>query len=269
MASNEPKLAEGTFPEHWINGTDPNEPALQVHRYSEGTWIMRQSVHTDFEAPFLYVITGKERALLLDTGAGGGVPLRETVDQLIGADFPLVVAHTHSHRDHIADDAQFNGRPDTVVVGHKPEDVAKFFGINSWPADIAGLDLGGRYIDAIPIPGHEPASITVYDQQTRLLITGDSVYPGRLYVWDFPAFRASVDRMVDFAADRDVSWVLGTHIEMAKEPGVDYERGAPTHPDEHTLELSLEHLFELRDAVHGMGDEMRYEVHNDFIVFPR
>ena len=42
---------------------------------------------------------------------------------------PLVVAHSHAHGDHIAGDAAFRDRPDTVLVGLKPADVAAFFGI--------------------------------------------------------------------------------------------------------------------------------------------
>lgn len=118
---------EGTFPERWIDGTDPHEPPLQYHPYADGTWILRQSLHTDFEAPFLYLFKGEERALLVDTGAGGGVPVREVVDELVGEDFPLIVAHSHAHRDHVADDAQFFDRADTTVVGHSPEEVASFF----------------------------------------------------------------------------------------------------------------------------------------------
>ena len=148
---------EDTFPKHWVDGTNPDEPQLQVHRYAEHTWILRQSVLTDFEGPFLYLFVGQERGLLVDTGAGGGVPLRGTIDHLIGTGFPLVVAHSHAHRDHVADDAQFIDRPDTTIVAHGPEDVAHFFGINDWPVGTGRLDLGGRHLDVIPIPGHEPA----------------------------------------------------------------------------------------------------------------
>ena len=268
-SANEPRLLRGVFPDHWIDGTDPNEPTVQVHRYAERTWIVRQSVHTDTEAPFMYVLAGDDRALLLDTGAGGGVPVRETVDGLIGASFPLVVAHSHAHRDHIADDAQFADRPDTLVVGHKPEDVADFFGITDWPVDTTSIDLGGRMLSVIAIPGHEPASITLYDDRTGLLLTGDSVYPGRLYVRDFEAFRASIDRLVAFMSDHEVTWILGTHIEMTAEAGVDIERGAPSHPNERELKLDPDIMYELRDALHEMGDRMRHDVHDDFIVFPR
>ncbi len=268
-SSSGPWLGAGTFPKHWIDGTNPEEPPLQVHRYAEHTWILRQSVLTDFEGPFLYLFVGQERGLLVDTGAGGGVPLRGTIDHLIGTGFPLVVAHSHAHRDHVADDAQFIDRPDTTIVAHGPEDVARFFGIIDWPVGTGRLDLGGRHLDVIPIPGHEPASIALYDHRTRLLLTGDTVYPGRLYVRDFSAFRASIDRLVDFTAAHEVTWVLGAHIEMTSEKGVDYEYYAATHPNERELQLGRQHLVELKDLLHAMGDEVRYEVHDDFIVVPR
>src|ERR1700749_2255530 len=108
----------------WIDGTQASEPQMQVQRYAADTFVIRQSVKTNFEAPFLYLLFGKDRALLLDTGAGG-LKIRPTVDAAIDqwlaehhrTSIPLVVAHSHSHGDHRAGDAEFKDRPDTVVVG--------------------------------------------------------------------------------------------------------------------------------------------------------
>ena len=269
MQSNNVQLEGGTFPERWIDGTDPSEPPIQVHLCAEDTWIMRESLLAHWEAPFLFLFAGEERGLLIDRGASGSVPLRETVDSLIGRSLPLIVAHSHAHGDHIAADAQFADRPDTVVVGHSPEEVADFFAIGHWPAESTGLDLGGREIGVTPIPGHEPASIALHDRRTGLLLTGDSLYPGRLYVRDFPSFRASVERLITLTSEHDVSWVLGCHVEMTNEPGVDFRVRSPTHPNEKKLQLEVKHLYELRDALRGMGDEMRHEAHDDFIVVPR
>ena len=133
---------EAPFPEHWVDGLDPNEPALQVHRHAEGTWIMRQSLLDHWEGPFMYLFAGEERAILFDTGAPGKFPLRETVDDLVGKDFPLIVAHTHSHFDHIAGDWLFEGRENTKIVGHTPEEVADFFSMTPWPVTSATVDLG-------------------------------------------------------------------------------------------------------------------------------
>ena len=230
---------------------------------------MLQSLLDHWEAPFMYLFAGTERAMLFDTGAPGKLPLRETVDELIGKDFPLIVAHTHSHFDHLAGDWQFEGRDSTKIVGHTPDEVADFFGMRPWPEALAAVDLGGRVIDLIPIPGHDVAGIATYDRETAILITNDFLYPGRLYVRDFPAYRASLGRMIEFTDTHQVSWVLGCHIEMTTKPGVDYEQSAPTHPDEHRLEMGIEHLRELWEAVKGMGGEARREVHDDFIIVPR
>ena len=269
QSNDEVEFAEGTFPQQWIDGTDPDEPQIQVHLYARHTWIMRESLLAHWEAPFLYLFAGEERALLVDTGASGAVPLRGTVDSLIGVAFPLVVAHSHAHGDHIAGDMQFADRPDTVIVGHSSKDVADFFGIGDWPTGRVSIDLGGRKIVLIPIPGHEPASIALYDKRTRLLLTGDSLYPGRLYVRDFAAFRASIERLVALASKHEVNWVLGCHIEMPNEPGVDFKVRSPDHPNEKKLQLGPNHLLELRESLRAMGGEIRQEAHDNFIVVPR
>src|SRR5882757_6275871 len=93
----------------WIGGTEAAEPAMQVQRYDADTFVIRQSVKTNFEAPFLYLLFGKDRVLLLDTGAGG-LKVRPTIDGVITqwltahhrTSLPLVVAHSHSHGDHRA-----------------------------------------------------------------------------------------------------------------------------------------------------------------------
>src|SRR3954451_17660643 len=66
----------------WIDGTAAAEPQTQVQRYDADTYVIRQSVKTNFEAPFLYLLFGKDRALLLDTGAGG-LKVRPAVDAVI------------------------------------------------------------------------------------------------------------------------------------------------------------------------------------------
>ena len=263
--------------QHWIDGTQASEPAMQVQRYDADTFVIRQSVKTNFEAPFLYLLFGEDRALLLDTGAGG-LKIRPTVDGLIDgwlkahhrASIPLVVAHSHSHGDHRAGDGEFKDRPDTVVVGWTASDVAAFFKIADWPRDIVKFDLGGRVLDVIPTPGHHPSHIMIYDERTRLLLSGDSLYPGRLYIPSnlFTDYRDSIDRVVAFTRTHPVSHVLGAHIEMTATPGKDFRDMAPAHPDEHVLELPYADLLELQAAIHKMGDKIVRDAHDDFIVVP-
>lgn len=271
-----PALAKAPF-QPWIGGTTASEPKTQVQRYDADTYVIRQSVKTNFEAPFLYLLFGKDRALLLDSGAGG-LQMRPEVEAVINrwlaekkrASIPLVVAHSHGHGDHRAGDAEFRARPDTTVVGVAPAEVATFFGISDWPNQIVDFDLGGRVVQVIPTPGHHPAHVMVYDRRTRLLLTGDTLYPGRLYVPVnmFSDFRASIDRVVAFTRKRPVKWVLGAHVEMTREPGKDYPNPALSRPNEHALELPYADLLALQAALHRMGETPVRDVHPSFIVTP-
>src|SRR5262249_51638211 len=156
-----------------------------------------------------------------------------------------------------AGDRQFISRPNTQVVGYAPSDVQAFFGIVNWPTEIVPFDLGGgRIVDVIPLPGHQDAHIALYDRRTGLLFTGDSLYPGRLYFPPeaFPIYRASIQRLLVFTEDKPVRHVLGTHIEMSAQPGIDFPPQATRHPNEHRLELARSHLVELGNALVAMGN---------------
>lgn len=266
------------FPERWIDGTQPQEPGVQVQPLDADTFVIRQSIKTNFEAPFLYLIFGRDRALLLDTGAEGG-RIRPAVDRLVAdwlvahgrSDIPLVVAHSHSHGDHVAGDEAFRDRPNTTVVGLKPDEVASFFGVTKWPDQIVPYDLGGRVLSIIPTPGHQAAAIMVYDPRLRILLSGDTLYPGRLYVpVNFLADnRASLDRLATFAARHPIRAVLGAHIEMTRRPGQDYPHEAATHPDEHPLELPVETIDELKIGLRAPLDQPgRPQIHDRFIISP-
>jgi hydroxyacylglutathione hydrolase len=239
--------------------------------------VLRQSKAVHYEAPFLFLFCGNDRALLLDTGATAdpaAFPLRETVDGILRdwlaahqrESYELVVAHTHGHGDHIAGDSQFDGRPATTVV---PADLAaarSFFGLPDWPAGIAAFDLGGRVLEITGCPGHDEKSIAVYDPWTGFLLTGDTVYPGRLYVRDYPAFTASLDRLVDLASERPVTHVLGCHIEMTRCPGRDYPVGATYQPDEAALPMTVNQLTAVRDAARSVAGRTGSHVFGDFSI---
>ena len=272
-------LETGALPAHWIDGTDCNtESPVQVHAYNPDLFILRQSLCTNFEAPFIYLLFGEDRVLMQDTGTGS-IPIRAIVDDIITSwldargrtSIELIVSHSHSHGDHVAGDDQFFDRPHTKIVGHTRTAVQSFFNIVAWPTESVAFELGGgRIVDVIAIPGHQDAHIALYDRRTGLLLTGDALYPGRLYFQpsNFLAYRASMQRLMAFIADKEVRHILGTHIEMRAQPGVDFPFQATTHPNEHRLELTHSHLVELYNALVAMGGQPRRETHNDFIIFP-
>ncbi len=262
----------------WIHGA-PGEPAIQVHRYDDATVILRQSKRINYEAPFLFLLFGADRALLLDTGATedpAAFPLRETVDGLVAQwlerhpreGYELVVAHTHGHGDHVAGDAQFAGRPHTTVVAREAEAVREFFGFGAdWPTGTVRFELGGRELTLIGSPGHHAAAVTYYDPATGFLLTGDTVYPGRLYAFDFPAFVATLDRLVAFTAEHPVTHVLGCHIEMTRTPGRDYPIGAQYQPDEPAPQMTPAQLTAVRDAAASVADRRGVHRFDDFLVY--
>lgn len=261
------------LPPSWIHGA-AGEPTLQVQAAAPGLWILRQSKASNYEAPFLYLLAGEDRALLLDSGAepaaGSDLPLRASVDGLLAQwqrergrseVLPLVVAHTHSHRDHVHGDAAFGDRPHTRVVGRSVEEVAGFFGLARWPEGEAGFELGGRELRVLPLPGHDPAHIAVYDPLTRSLFSGDSLYPGLLTVRDLRAYRASAARLAGFARRRPVAQVLGAHIEMSARPGELYPLGSLLQADEHGLALDGAILPRWRAEVEALGDFLHQDPH--------
>lgn len=286
MPSDDRNQAQGTgdLDVQWIHGAPSAKhdrgPEIQVHRYDQRTVILRQNMSVHYEAPFLYLLLGDDQAVLVDTGATpqpAYFPLRATVDRLLAgwlAEHPrdhyrLLVAHSHSHGDHTAGDVQFADRPDTTVLGADLAAVTGFFGLPDWPEGTAQLDLGGRVVDVIPSPGHDEPAVTYYDRATGLLLTGDTVYPGRLYVeeGDWPAFAATVDRLLAFAEDHPVGHMLGGHIEMTRRPGVDYPIRTTYQPEEPPLELDVADLRALGRAVKEVGDTPGVHPFDRFVLY--
>lgn len=276
-SSNQSAMTSALFSEPWISGMDKNEPPLQAQRYDADTFVIRQSLTTSFEAPFMYLIFGEATALLIDTGAGG-IDLRTFVDAQIDAwlrsngreKISLVVMHSHAHGDHTAGDEQFANRADTTVVGHEAQEVADFFGIERWPEATKDFDLGNRVVDIIPTPGHQDSHVMVYDRSTQLLFSGDVLYPGRLYFQCAKAdeFKRSIDRVAEFANSSDVRWILGAHIELAQRPGKSFSAKDSARKDERPLEMAPSSIDKVRSALLEMGEQIRVEPHDDFILFP-
>ncbi len=71
LAENNGKAPLGD--KRWIHGAPDcsldSGPAMDVYEYRPDTYIVRQNKCMTFEAPFMYLLVGDEKALLLDTGA--------------------------------------------------------------------------------------------------------------------------------------------------------------------------------------------------------
>lgn len=250
-----PQLTPGSMDVHWNEGapdcSKSSQPPLQVHPYNLQTFILRENPCATAEAPFMYLLIGSSRALLIDTGDVADpkqMPLSSTVIELLphvaNHPIPLLIVHTHGHLDHRLGDAQFASLPNIEIVPTDLDHVRKFFGFSNWPDGVAQIDLGNRTIDAVPTPGHHPSEVSYYDRTTRLFFSGDFFLPGRLIIDDTAADLASARRVVNFIKDRPITCVLGGHIELDAN-GSSWSLGYHYHPNEHVLQLTKQDLLNL------------------------
>lgn len=267
-------LAPGTLAVQWMHGSQNcsqnTDPDVQVLAYNATTFIIRQNKCRTFEAPFVYLLIGTQSALLLDTGATTATTLRAAVMPLV-AGKPLLVAHSHAHNDHTAGDPTFAGQPNVTVVGLDQASIQAAFGIATWPTSAGMIDLGGRILDVLAIPGHEAHHIALYDRQTGILLTGDTLYPGLLFISDWTAYRTSVARLAAFVAAHPIAHVLGAHIEMTATPMVNYPYGTTYQPNEHVLQLEAAQVAELDAALTALGATPPAQpvAHADFVIDPQ
>ncbi len=148
----------------------------------------------------IYLVEGKEKALLIDTGFGIG-NLPELVKSLTS--LPVIVVNTHGHPDHVLGGSQFpnihiyhEDMPllkgcflpenlkwaiDNVIQGPFPEDFSQEAWLNAKINNITTIkegftfDLGDREMEIIAIPGHTPGSIGLLDKAGKLFFSGDSI----------------------------------------------------------------------------------------------
>lgn len=244
----------------WIHGSKDcktnEEPAIELFQYDESSYVLRQNKCLSYEAPFIYVLIGDEKTLVVDTGAtekAKKFPLYKTIQSLNQKhstqgktnEREILVIHTHSHSDHYSADHQFAGQPNVTVVAANNTGINEFFSFKQWPHQEAKLELGGRSITIIPTPGHQEEAISIYDTQTKWLLTGDTFYPGYIYVKDWNDYKDSIARLVSFSNSHTVSAILGAHIEMTNKAGKYYEIGTIYQPEESSLLLMPKDLTTL------------------------
>ena len=157
----------------------------------------------EFDCASIFLIIGRERALLIDTGIGIG-DLKGLVEKL--TDKPITLVLTHGHVDYIGgmawfDEAYLNRADWFTMFNLSPtlegrrsyaDFIAKRSGlqydynpavdIRPWPAiprilpmeDGQSFDLGARTVTAYACSGHTAGSMVFLDDQSRILFAGDA-----------------------------------------------------------------------------------------------
>lgn len=180
---------------------------FEVYRLPDGTLAIYEGYQ--FEEALMYLVTGTERAVLIDSGTGIG-RLDRVVAEL--TDLPVEVINTHEHYDHVGSNYLFahtavfddpaalkrlaDGRSAESMARYKSDEYVykpypEGFDVAAWaipphtPSRLLNdgdvIDLGGRQLEVIHIPGHSPGSIALLDRDNRVLFTGDHFFPGPLY----------------------------------------------------------------------------------------
>jgi len=79
------------------------------------------------------------------------------------------------------------------------------FEIDAFVDDGHRIDLGGRTLEVVAVPGHTPDAIALLDREAGFLWTGDSFYEGPIWLFapetDLEAYRASVARLAELAPE--------------------------------------------------------------------
>ena len=199
------------------------DPWFEVYRIRPGVFAIYEP--HQYEEVISYLVLGSRKALLFDTGMGIG-NIRKVVEGLTR--LPVIVLNSHTHNDHIGDnwrfkdvygmdtdftrtnakgsreDAQAELAPDQLCgdlpAGFNAKEYStQPFHISHWLHDHDKVDLGERILQVIATPGHTPDAIALLDEKNGLLFTGDTFYPGPIFLYrpetDLDAYVASVKKL--------------------------------------------------------------------------
>ncbi len=230
------KLERVSLPEAWF----------EVYKVAPGVFAIYEP--HQWEEVISYLILGEKRALLFDTGMGIG-DIKKVVDAL--TTLPVSVLNSHTHNDHVGGNWEFsdiygmntdftrmNAKGSTadaqaeivpgaicgpLPAGFDPKSYAtRPFRIKGWLHDGDVFDLGGRTLLVLATPGHTPDAISLLDRKNGLLFTGDTFYPGPIFLYrpetEMDAYVASVKRLAALAPHLHL--LLTAHNIPVAEPSV-------------------------------------------------
>ncbi len=218
---------------------------FEVYRVEQGVLAIAEPFQ--FQEVISYLVLGNERALLFDTGLGL-VPIRPVVEQLTS--LPVQVLNSHTHFDHVGGNAEFDailaldtpytranmrGFPPAALAGEvAPASFCRGapsgadtdgFRTRPWKAtrtvaDLDTIDLGGRVLEILHVPGHTPDAVALLDRANRLLWTGDSYYDGTIWLYvpetSLDDYERSMARLASLAPG--LERVLPAHNTASAEP---------------------------------------------------
>ena len=127
-----------------------------------------------------FLLTGTKKALLIDSGMNtpNAKQIAESITKL-----PIILLNTHADPDHISGNSSF----ECFYMHPDEEDNYRAHGgsgiiLPVKESDI--IDIGNRLLKIIFIPGHTPGSIAVLDINSKVLISGDAIQDGNIFMFN-------------------------------------------------------------------------------------
>ena len=127
----------------------------------------------------LFLLEGKEKALLVDSGIS--CPNARSIAESI-TDLPVELINTHADPDHISGNAGFERfymHPAEEPNYRMHDGQGSIVPVE----DGSVIDLGGRALEVIHLPGHTAGSIALYEAAAGVLISGDSVQTDSIFMF--------------------------------------------------------------------------------------
>lgn len=155
-----------------------------------------------------FLLTGKEFALLIDSGmqVHNAKELAMEVTSL-----PIKLFNTHADRDHIGSNDEFDEimMSPAELPNYHTQTTQKITPVQD--GDI--IDLGGRRLKAIALPGHTPGSAALLDLDSGMLFSGDPIQDGNIFMFgpmrDLPAYILSLKKLTQ--SGEDIKAVYPSH----------------------------------------------------------
>ena len=175
-----------------------------IKKISDHFWIFEE----DGVRSFLF--KGDKRAMLIDTGFGT-LPIQKMAAELTA--LPIFLVNTHTDKDHTGCNGDFKPvymhpaemehYQNSLPEGCSMEDVRPL-----WEGDV--IDLGRWKFEVILTPGHTPGSIMLLEREKRMLISGDTIQDGDIFMFgagrNMQAFQNSLKKMITMADAFDSIW---------------------------------------------------------------
>lgn len=176
----------------------------QVIQIDSRTWRIEE------ERVRFFLLAGEERALLIDSGMQVR-NAREIAEGL--TELPVSLLITHGDGDHVGSNEEF-----PVFYMH-PAEASNYYNTQGKTGEFVPvqdgevLDLGGRPLEIIALPGHTPGSIGVLDREAKVLIGGDPVQDGEIFMFgvqrEMHAYIHSLRKLEGYREAFD--WVYPSH----------------------------------------------------------